>query len=48
VQNAATVSGKNFGFANFTVITLTANRVLSLISTDLVEKDWSAKKRSWR
>jgi len=44
VQNAATVSNRNFGMANFQVITLTANRVLSLTSTDLIEADWSAKK----
>src|SRR5262249_46233427 len=37
----ATLSGKNFGVASFQVITLSASRVLSLISTDLIEKDWN-------
>jgi len=40
----ATVTNKNFGMANFQVITLTANRVLSLTSTDLIEVDWNGKK----
>jgi prepilin-type N-terminal cleavage/methylation domain-containing protein len=41
VKAAHTYSGYNFGMANYTVITLTASRVLSLASADLIEKDWS-------
>lgn len=41
VQTAATVANNNFGVAGYTVITLNANRVLSLASADLIEKDWN-------
>ncbi len=44
VTDGSTVPNKNFGLANFQVITLTANRVLSLTSTDLIEADWNGKK----
>jgi prepilin-type N-terminal cleavage/methylation domain-containing protein len=36
-----TVSGYAFGMANYQVISLSANRVLSLESADLMEKDWN-------
>ncbi len=39
VQAAQTVSGYNFGVANYQVISLNANRVLSLASADLIEND---------
>ncbi|MBI5711694.1 MAG: prepilin-type N-terminal cleavage/methylation domain-containing protein [Candidatus Eisenbacteria bacterium] len=35
------LTGKNFGMAAYQVITLNASRVLSLGSTDLIEKDWN-------
>jgi prepilin-type N-terminal cleavage/methylation domain-containing protein len=38
---AQVIANQNFGVQSFTVITLTADRVLSLASTDLIEKDWS-------
>jgi len=44
VQANVTVPNNNFGMASFQVITLTANRVLSLTSADLIEADWSGKK----
>ena len=40
VQAAQTLTGKNFGMNNFQVISLTADRVLSLGSAELMEKDW--------
>ena len=40
VSVGGTVSSQNFGMGTFSVITLTANRVLCLGSRDLVEKDW--------
>ena len=36
-----TINNQNFGMSSYTVITLNASRVLSLASTDLVEKDWN-------
>jgi|GEM_PF-6226240 len=41
VQASATTGNQNFGMASFQVITLSANRVLSLASADLIEKDWN-------
>jgi len=41
VQIGQTLTGKNFGMNNFQVISLTADRVLSLGSAELMEKDWS-------
>ena len=35
------ISGQNFGMSSFTIITLEANRVLSLGSADMIEKDWN-------
>ena len=32
---------KNFGMANYQVITLTASRVLSLLTGDMIEADWN-------
>lgn len=36
-----TIAGNDFGMSNFTKITLNADRVLSLASGDLLEKDWT-------
>ena len=44
VQANATVANQNFGMANFQIIRLTANRVLSLTAADVVEADWTGKK----
>jgi prepilin-type N-terminal cleavage/methylation domain-containing protein len=35
------LAGQNFGMSSFTIITLQANRVLSLGSADMIEKDWN-------
>lgn len=35
------ITGYNFGEVGYQVITLNASRVLSLASTDLIEKDWN-------
>lgn len=35
------VLNKNFGMANYQVITLTASRVLSLLAGDMIEADWN-------
>jgi prepilin-type N-terminal cleavage/methylation domain-containing protein len=35
------LASRNFGLSSFTVITLQANRVLSLGSADMIEKDWN-------
>lgn len=35
------LTGRNFGLGTFTVISLNASRVLSLASTNLIEKDWN-------
>ncbi len=42
------ISGQNFGLSSFTVITLDANRVLSLASADMIEKDWNGNKTANR
>lgn len=36
-----TLGNQDFGMSSFTVITLQASRVLSLGSTDVIEKDWN-------
>jgi type II secretory pathway pseudopilin PulG len=41
IAAAATVANNNFGMAGYQVIRLDANRVLSLASGDLIEKDWN-------
>jgi prepilin-type N-terminal cleavage/methylation domain-containing protein len=41
LQDCQTLTGKNFGMAAYTVIPLTANRVLCLASKDLIESDWN-------
>ncbi len=41
VQANNNTSPYNFGMANYQVITLNAQRVLSLAATDLMEKDWT-------
>ena len=41
VQPGQTITGKNFGANTYQVISLTADRVLSLGSAELMEKDWS-------
>lgn len=38
------VIGKNFGMANYQVITLTASRVLSLLAGDMIEADWNGNR----
>ncbi len=38
------ITGINFGMANFQIIRLTANRVLSLTAADVIEADWNGKK----
>lgn len=35
------LTGQNFGMGTFTIISLSANRVLSLATADLIEKDWT-------
>jgi prepilin-type N-terminal cleavage/methylation domain-containing protein len=40
VQGNQTYTGKNFGMSSFQVISLNASRVLSLVSGDVVEKDY--------
>ncbi|MBI1799557.1 MAG: VCBS repeat-containing protein [Candidatus Eisenbacteria bacterium] len=40
LQNGQIISSQNFGMGTFTVITLNAQRVLSLASANLIEKDW--------
>ena len=37
-------TGNNFGMANYQIIRLTASRVLSLASADLIEGDWNGTK----
>jgi hypothetical protein len=44
LQANQTISGKLFGMANFQVITVNAQRVLSLAAGNLMEKDWKANK----
>jgi prepilin-type N-terminal cleavage/methylation domain-containing protein len=41
VQASSVLTGQNFGVATYQTITLNASRVLSLASTDLIEKDWN-------
>jgi len=41
VTAGGTINNKNFGMANYQIITLTASRVLSLAAADLIEKDWN-------
>jgi hypothetical protein len=41
VKGNQTKSGYVFGMATYQVISVSANRVLSLVSTDLMEKDWN-------
>lgn len=41
LTTSSALSGKNFGMANFQIITLAASRVLSLAAADLIEKDWN-------
>ena len=42
-----TISGQNFGMALYTQVTLNADRVLSLASGELLEKDWSGNANQW-
>ena len=44
VTTGGTLTGNNFGMANYQIITLTASRVLSLVATDVIEADWPANK----
>jgi prepilin-type N-terminal cleavage/methylation domain-containing protein len=41
IQASQVSGGHGFGMARYQVISLDANRVLSLCATDLMEKDWS-------
>jgi len=47
VAAAQTITDKNFGMSNFTQITLNADRVLSLGSGNLLEKDWTGSDSQW-
>lgn len=42
-----TITGQNFGMALYTPITLNADRVLSLASGELLEKDWPGSAGQW-
>lgn len=44
VQANALLTGRNFGMANYQIITLNASRVLSLAAADVIEADWQANK----
>jgi prepilin-type N-terminal cleavage/methylation domain-containing protein len=44
VTGGSTLKNKDFGMANYQIITLTASRVLSLAAADVMEKDWSGNK----
>lgn len=44
VTSSLPLVGKNFGMANYQIITLNASRVLSLAAADLIENDWQANK----
>lgn len=44
VRQGVDTPNQNFGMANFQIIRLTANRVLSLAAADVIEQDWSGKK----
>jgi prepilin-type N-terminal cleavage/methylation domain-containing protein len=46
VRQAVDTPNNNFGMANFQIIRLTANRVLSLAAADVVEADWTGKRTS--
>jgi prepilin-type N-terminal cleavage/methylation domain-containing protein len=46
LQASQVVNNQNFGMGTFQVITLNANRVLSLASANLVEDDWTGNKSS--
>ncbi len=41
------ITGQNFGMSPYTVLTLAADRVLSLSSGNLLEKDWSGSDSQW-
>lgn len=41
------LSDRNFGMVGYQIITLNANRVLSLASADLIEQDWSGNINQW-
>ena len=44
LRTSPALNNKNFGMANYQIITLNASRVLSLAATDLMEADWPNKK----
>lgn len=48
IEAGQTLSDRNFGLSSFTIITLQANRVLSLASADMIEKDWNGNKTANR
>jgi hypothetical protein len=41
VTTSSTIANKNFGMVTYQIITLQASRVLSLVSGNLIEKDWN-------
>jgi prepilin-type N-terminal cleavage/methylation domain-containing protein len=43
LAGGATLNNNNFAMANYTIITLTASRVLSLAAADMIEPDWAKK-----
>ncbi len=47
INTSQVLNNQNFGIANYQIITLTAQRVLSLASCDLIEQDWSGNINNW-
>ncbi len=47
IATSQVLTGNNFGMSNFTQITLNADRVLSLSSGNLLEKDWTGSDGQW-
>jgi hypothetical protein len=41
INGGQTINNNNFGEIGYQIISLTASRVLSLTSTDMIEKDWN-------
>lgn len=47
LTNGQSLNNQNFGIVNYQIINLSAQRVLSLASADLIEQDWSGSANSW-
>jgi hypothetical protein len=47
VAVGAVLTNKNFGMSNYTMISLTADRVLCLGVANLLEKDWTGSDNNW-